>query len=184
MAWQSILFVGYIWCIFVHLVMAWQSILFVGHVWCVFVHLVMAWQSILLVGYVWCVFVHLVMSCGSHNGTVGGKSCSSQAMNYCHSLALIEGDESACFHRFSKSVHKVRSAGSPPDLWELLHLYSPSRFLRSISLGYSDLPCLKDGQEDPGGEILSSDPLSGTLFLSLSGIRLYSLLLSRLRLAG
>ena len=48
-----------------------------------------------------------------------------------------------CFH--------IVSGTAPPYLSELLYIYSPSRSLRSAS----DIPCSKDGQEDPGGEILS-----------------------------
>ena len=50
-----------------------------------------------------------------------------------------------CFH--------IVAGTTPPYLSELSHLYSPSRSLRSAS----DIPCPWDGQEDPGGEILTSD---------------------------
>ena len=56
-----------------------------------------------------------------------------------YKIALI------CFH--------IVSGTASPYLCEILHLYSPSRSLRSAS--DTRIPCSWDGQEDPRGEILS-----------------------------
>ena len=75
-----------------------------------------------------------------------------------------------------KCYHIV-SGTAPPYVSELLHLYSPSRSLHSAA----DTRIFRVARMGPRGRdpYNTLDLCSGTPFLSLSGIRLHSLLLSQ-----
>ena len=103
-----------------------------------------------------------------------------EGTNSCHPPhRLNEPDSMQC--KITLICFHIVSGTAPPYLSELLHLYSPSRCLRSaailassVFLGWAD----GHWRRDPFNTL---DLCSGTPFLSLSGIRLHSLLLSQNR---
>ena len=89
-------------------------------------------------------------------------------------VPMLQG--SLQYKRALISFHVVSCRASP---YELLRLYSPSRSLRSASdTGIFRIPRMAGGSCGRGS-FNTSDLCSGTLILSLSGIRLHSFLLNQ-----